>query len=67
MFRLVRSTQHILDVLLDRGRLALRIHDGAFSAMDLIARYPRTTSDDLRRGVAPLPDCTVGSTSVGDA
>ncbi|MFJ9382000.1 recombinase family protein [Streptomyces sp. NPDC101455] len=35
MFRLVRGTQHILDVLdvLHRDRLALRIHDGAFSAM----------------------------------
>ncbi|MEU7581420.1 hypothetical protein AB0B50_27875 [Streptomyces sp. NPDC041068] len=44
MFRLVRGTQHILDVLdvLHRGRLALRIHDGAFSAMDLTARHPRT-------------------------
>ncbi|MER7398418.1 recombinase family protein [Streptomyces sp. NPDC000151] len=44
MFRLVRSNQHILDVLdvLHRDRLALRIHDGAFSAMDLTARHPRT-------------------------
>jgi DNA invertase Pin-like site-specific DNA recombinase len=44
MFRLVRGTQHILDVLdvLHTGRLALRIHDGAFSAMDLTARHPRT-------------------------
>ncbi|MFI6494822.1 hypothetical protein [Streptomyces sp. NPDC050564] len=44
MFRLVRGTQHILDVLdvLHTGRLALRIHDGAFSAMDLPARHPRT-------------------------
>ncbi|MER7408102.1 recombinase family protein [Streptomyces sp. NPDC000070] len=44
MFRLVRGTQHILDVLdvLNRDRLALRIHDGAFSAMDLTARHPRT-------------------------
>ncbi|MDT0347750.1 recombinase family protein [Streptomyces litchfieldiae] len=44
MFRLVRGTQHILDVLdvLHRDRLALRIHDGAFSAMDLTARHPRT-------------------------
>ncbi|MGW3943952.1 recombinase family protein [Streptomyces phaeochromogenes] len=44
MFRLVRGTQHILDVLdvLHHGRLALRIHDGAFSAMDLTARHPRT-------------------------
>ncbi|MER6151001.1 recombinase family protein [Streptomyces hirsutus] len=44
MFRLVRGTQHTLDVL-DvpyQGRLALRIHDGAFSAMDLTARHPRT-------------------------
>ncbi|MEU5927099.1 recombinase family protein [Streptomyces antimycoticus] len=44
MFRLVRGTQHILDVLdvLHRGQVALRIHDGAFSAMDLTARHPRT-------------------------
>ncbi|MGW4775134.1 hypothetical protein ACWEPA_00560 [Streptomyces filamentosus] len=44
MFRLVRGNQHILDVLdvLHRDRLALRIHDGAFSAMDLTARRPRT-------------------------
>jgi hypothetical protein len=33
MFRLVRGTGRILDVLdvLHRDRLALRIHDGAFS------------------------------------
>ncbi|MFJ8001985.1 recombinase family protein [Streptomyces sp. NPDC096310] len=44
MFRLVRGTGHILDVLdvLHRDRLGLRIHDGAFSAMDLTARHPRT-------------------------
>ncbi|WP_331732129.1 recombinase family protein [Streptomyces sp. NBC_00989] len=44
MFRLVRSTGHILDVLdvLHREQVALRIHDGAFSAMDLTARHPRT-------------------------
>ena len=44
MFRLVRGTGHILDVLdvLHRDRLALRVHDGAFSAMDLTARHPRT-------------------------
>ncbi|MFI9723798.1 recombinase family protein [Streptomyces sp. NPDC052396] len=44
MFRLVRGNQHILDVLevLHRDRLALRIHGGAFSAMDLTARHPRT-------------------------
>ncbi|WEH37198.1 recombinase family protein [Streptomyces sp. AM 4-1-1] len=44
MFRLVRGTQHVLDVLdvLHRNCLALRIHDGAFSAMDLTARHPRT-------------------------
>lgn len=43
MFRLVRGAGHILDVLdvLHRDRLALRIHDGAFSAMDLTARHPR--------------------------
>lgn len=35
---------HILDVLdvLHTNRLALRIHDGAFSAMDFTARHPRT-------------------------
>ncbi|MFJ8076868.1 recombinase family protein [Streptomyces sp. NPDC096176] len=44
MFRLVRGTGHILDVLdvLHRDQIALRIHDGAFSAMDLTARHPRT-------------------------
>lgn len=44
MFRLVRGTGHILDVLdvLHREQVALRIHDGAFSAMDLTARHPRT-------------------------
>ncbi|MGA5565766.1 hypothetical protein ACPCUV_32000 [Streptomyces platensis] len=44
IFRLVRGTGHILHVLdvLPRGLLALRIHDGAFSAMDLTARHPRT-------------------------
>ncbi|WP_249926159.1 recombinase family protein [Streptomyces aureocirculatus] len=44
MFRLVRDTGHILDVLdvLHWDRLALRIHDGAFSGMDLTARHPRT-------------------------
>ncbi|MGW7103273.1 recombinase family protein [Streptomyces sp. NPDC054838] len=43
-FRLVRGTGHILDVLdfLHRDQVALRIHDGAFSAMDLTARHPRT-------------------------
>jgi hypothetical protein len=41
MFRLVRGTGHILDVL-HRDQVALRIHDGAFSAMDLTARHPRT-------------------------
>ncbi|MFJ2702397.1 hypothetical protein ACIO3R_04260 [Streptomyces sp. NPDC087428] len=46
MFRLVRGTGHILDVLdiLHRDRLALRIHDGAFSSMDLTARHPRPES-----------------------
>ncbi|MFC9227846.1 recombinase family protein [Streptomyces decoyicus] len=44
MFRLVRGTGHILDALdvLHRDRLALHIHDGAFSAMDLTARHTRT-------------------------
>ncbi|MEV4363008.1 hypothetical protein [Nonomuraea sp. NPDC049625] len=44
MFRLVRGTGHILDVLdvLHRDQVALRIHDGVFSAMDLTARHPRT-------------------------
>lgn len=43
-FRLVRGAGHIFDLLdvLHRDRLALRIHDGAFSAMDLTARHPRT-------------------------
>ncbi|PJE96369.1 resolvase [Streptomyces carminius] len=44
MFRLVRGTGHILDVLdvPHRDRLAPRIHDGVFSGMDLTARHPRT-------------------------
>ncbi|MGW7257361.1 hypothetical protein [Streptomyces sp. NPDC054834] len=44
MFRLVRGTGHILDVIdvLHRDQVALRIHDGAFSAMDLTARHART-------------------------
>ncbi|MFH8837257.1 recombinase family protein [Streptomyces sp. NPDC017868] len=44
MFHLVRGTGRILDVLdvLHRNQVALRIHDGAFSAMDLTARHPRT-------------------------
>ncbi|MEV6738445.1 recombinase family protein [Streptomyces sp. NPDC051104] len=44
MFRGVRGTGHILDVLdvLHHDQVALRIHDGAFSAMDLTARHPRT-------------------------
>ncbi|WP_234433590.1 recombinase family protein [Streptomyces rimosus] len=44
MFRLVRGTGHILDVLdvRHRDQVALRIHDDAFSAMDLTARHPRT-------------------------
>jgi len=42
MLRLVRGTGPILDVLdvLHPDRLALRIHDGTFSAMDLTARHP---------------------------
>jgi len=42
MFRLARGTGHILYVLdvLHRDRLALRIHDGAFSAMDLTEPSP---------------------------
>ncbi|MFJ5561698.1 recombinase family protein [Streptomyces sp. NPDC093250] len=44
MFRPVAGTGYVLDVLdvLHRDRLALRIHDGAFSAMELTARHPRT-------------------------
>jgi len=43
MVRLVRGTGHILDVLdvLHRDQVALHIHAGAFSAMDLTARHPR--------------------------
>jgi hypothetical protein len=37
-FRLVRGTGHVLHT----DRLALRIHDGALSAMDLTTRHPRT-------------------------
>ncbi|MCK9905085.1 hypothetical protein MXD63_34365 [Frankia sp. Cpl3] len=40
-FRLVRGTGHILDIL-HRVQVALRIHPGAFSAMDLTVRHPRT-------------------------
>ncbi|MFE9472739.1 hypothetical protein ACFYOR_17045 [Streptomyces griseofuscus] len=39
MFRLVRGTGHVLDVL-HRVQVAPRIHDGAFS-VDLTARHPR--------------------------
>ncbi|RYJ22280.1 hypothetical protein CU044_6051 [Streptomyces sp. L-9-10] len=44
MFRLVRGTGHILDVLdvLHRYQVGLCIHDGAFSVMGLTARHPRT-------------------------
>ncbi|WP_436844968.1 hypothetical protein [Streptomyces roseoverticillatus] len=51
MFRLIRGTGHILDVLdvLHRDQVALRIHDGAFSAMDLTARHPRTGELSLIR------------------
>ncbi|MFD4510823.1 recombinase family protein [Streptomyces sp. NPDC058457] len=44
MFRLVRGTGHTLVVLdvLHRDQVALRIRDGAFSAIDLSARHPRT-------------------------
>ncbi|MET9610386.1 hypothetical protein ABZZ17_35815 [Streptomyces sp. NPDC006512] len=72
MFRPVRGTGHILDVLdvLHHDQVALRIHDGAFSAMDLTARHPpnrRAAIDDItdddttvtvRRGdpPSPLPD-----------
>ncbi|MFD3916231.1 recombinase family protein [Streptomyces sp. NPDC058603] len=44
MFRLVRGTGHILDVLdvLHHYWVRLRIHDGAFSVMGLTARHPRT-------------------------
>jgi hypothetical protein len=59
MFRLVRGTGHILDVLdvLHRDRLALRIHDGAFSAMDLTARHPRTGEllSTVKFGCRPSP------------
>ncbi|MFI9066615.1 hypothetical protein ACIGQE_32910 [Streptomyces sp. NPDC053429] len=38
------GTGHVLDVLdaLHHDQVGLRIHDGAFSAMDLTARDPRT-------------------------
>ncbi|MEU2660197.1 recombinase family protein [Streptomyces sp. NPDC007325] len=44
MFRLVRRTSHILDVLdvLHRDRLALRIHDSAYTATDPTTRHPPT-------------------------
>ncbi|MEU8481206.1 hypothetical protein [Streptomyces hygroscopicus] len=52
MFRLVRGTGHILDVLdvLHRDQVALRIRDGAFSAMDLTAR-PRAPESCCPREV----------------
>ncbi|MFJ3235881.1 hypothetical protein [Streptomyces sp. NPDC086787] len=45
----MRGNQHMLDVLdvLHRDRLALRIHDGAFSAMDLTVRHPHRWSPGL--------------------
>ncbi|MFE7599528.1 recombinase family protein [Streptomyces sp. NPDC057494] len=45
MFRLVRGTGHILDVLdvLHRDQVALRIHDGAFSCCWNSRRTPRCT------------------------
>ncbi|MFD4876500.1 hypothetical protein ACFWOB_24515 [Streptomyces sp. NPDC058420] len=53
MVRLVRGTGHLLDALdvLHRDQVALRIHDGAFTAMDLTARHPRTggLQRDLQR------------------
>ncbi|MEW2268041.1 hypothetical protein ACGF5T_30965 [Streptomyces sp. NPDC047853] len=51
MFRLVRGTGHIdvLDVF-HREQVALRIHDGAFSAMNLTARHPGTGAA-VHRGV----------------
>ncbi|WP_308346595.1 recombinase family protein [Streptomyces sp. ISL-66] len=43
-FRLSSGTGHVLDVLdvLHRDRLVLRIHDGAFCAMDLTTHHPHT-------------------------
>ncbi|AJC52811.1 Resolvase domain protein [Streptomyces sp. 769] len=51
MCRLVRGTGHILDALdvLHRDRLAQRIHDGAYSAMDLTARPPRAPASCCSR------------------
>ncbi|MEU3937803.1 hypothetical protein AB0E85_38135 [Streptomyces sp. NPDC029044] len=57
MFRLVRGTGHILDVLdvLYRDQVALHIHDGAFSTMDLAAAgelQRELTYDGLRAAEA---------------
>ncbi|MFJ7423994.1 recombinase family protein [Streptomyces uncialis] len=63
MFRLVRGTGHILDLLdiLHGDQVALHMHDGAFSVMDLTAcsaagRHPRTgdDSDDPRNRITGL-------------
>lgn len=65
MFRLVRGTGHILDVLdvLHRDRLALRIHDGACSAVDLTARSPRTGEllSTVKFMVQTLPAAAAGA------
>ncbi|GAA3909642.1 hypothetical protein GCM10023084_72290 [Streptomyces lacrimifluminis] len=51
MFRLVRGTRYVLDVL-PYDRFALGIHDGAFSAMDPTTR-PLRIPGELRRRPAP--------------
>lgn len=65
VFRLVRGTGHILDVLdvLHRDRLALRIHDGACSAVDLTARSPRTGEllSTVKFMVQTLPAAAAGA------
>lgn len=57
MFRRVRGNQRILDVSTSYtpARPALRIHDGAFSTMDLTARHPRTGDCRPRSSSWPKP------------
>lgn len=70
MFRLVRGTGHILDVfdVLHRDQVALRIHEGAFSATRLTARHPRTGEllSTVKFTVEAPPPANSGATSSGN-
>ncbi|MFI6002035.1 hypothetical protein ACIA98_16760 [Streptomyces sp. NPDC051366] len=57
MFRLVRGTQHILDVLdvLHTSRLALRIHDAAFSPRSRRRTPARAMTGCEAPGAQPSP------------